>query len=118
MVSGKYIIAHELAHAHENYFRDRQLPGTLHQQTIFGAQQILLFQLADTCWSEYAVSRLSAAAYPDHGRLYERTFVAALRQFRERILTIKREWAKDQDYGKAWTRTPPDVMLCLGMRLT
>ncbi len=32
-VSGKYLIAHELAHAHEHYFRDKQLPGTLLQQT-------------------------------------------------------------------------------------
>ena len=112
-VSGKYIIAHELAHAHENYFRDRQLPGILLQHRLFGAQEILLFQTADTCWSEYAASNLSAAAYPEHGLLYERTFVAALRQFAERILVTKREWAKDQDYGKAWARIPSDVTAVL-----
>jgi hypothetical protein len=112
-VSGKYIIAHELAHAHETHFRDRQFQGTLLQPKIFGAKEILLYQIADTCWSEYVACNLSAPAYPDHGVLYERTFVAALRQFRERIFMTKREWAKDQDYGKAWTRISNDVMAVL-----
>jgi hypothetical protein len=112
-VSGKYIIAHELAHAHEHYFRDRQLPGTLLQQTIFGVKEILLFGIAENCWSEYAASSLSAEAYPDHGRLYEKTFIATLRQFRERILATKRQWQKDQDYERAWTRVPTDVTAVL-----
>lgn len=112
-VSGKYIIAHELAHVHEHYFRDRQLPGTLLQQTIFGVQEILLFQIADTCWSEYAASRLSATVSPDHGLLYERTFIAVLREFKDRIVSTKRQWAEDLDYDKAWTRIPTDVSAVL-----
>jgi hypothetical protein len=112
-VSGKYIIAHELAHAHEHYFRDKQLPGTLLQQTISGGKEIALFQIAENCWSEYAACIFSAKACPDHGLLYEKTFVAVLRQFRDRILATKRAWMADLDYGKAWNQLSNDITALL-----
>jgi hypothetical protein len=112
-VSGKYIIAHELAHAHEHYFRDKQLPHTLLQQTIFGGKEIELFQTAEICWAEYAACLLSAKASPEHGLLYEKTFVAVLRQFKDRILAAKRAWITDLDYGKAWGCISNDVSALL-----
>ena len=112
-VSGKYIIAHELAHVHETYFMDKLLPGLLLQQNIFGGQEIFLFATAESCWSEYAASAFSAPVCPDHGRLYETTFVAALPQLKERVLAAKREWVTDNDYYKVWKQISGDVTTVL-----
>ena len=103
-VSGKYFIAHELAHAHEHYFREKYLPGTLLQQPIFGAADIFLYDTADACWSEFAACYFSALAGPECGRLLEKTLVAALRGAKESILQAKREWLNDGDFVKVWVK--------------
>jgi hypothetical protein len=103
-ISGKYIIAHELAHSHEHYFRDNQIPGMLLQQQIFGADEIFLYDTADACWSEYAACYFSAPAGPEHVKLLEKTFVAALRGFSESIIQAKREWMEDKNFDKVWDR--------------
>lgn len=103
-VSGKYFIAHELAHAHEHYFRDKQLPGTLLQWRFFGGDEIFLYNTADSCWSEYAACYFSAPAGPECGRLLEKTLVATLRTTKESVLQAKREWLNDGDFFKVWDK--------------
>lgn len=112
-MSGKYFIAHELAHAHEHYFRDAQLPGTLLQQPIFGADEIFLYDTADACWSEYAACYFTAPAFPEHGQLLEKCFLSALRTAKESILEAKREWIHDKDFGKVWDRVAGVVVRLL-----
>lgn len=101
-MSGKYIIAHELAHVHEHYLRDKQLPGTLLQQIIYGADEVFLYVTAEACWSEYAACYFSAAMSPEHGILLEKTFISALGGLRSKILEAKRDWMSDKDFGKVW----------------
>jgi len=46
-VSGKYIVAHELAHVHEHCFRNRVLPNTLLNFRIPKAENAFLYNVAD-----------------------------------------------------------------------
>jgi hypothetical protein len=101
-VSGKYIIAHELSHAHEHYFRDKVLPNTLLQQRISDADEIVLFEAADACWGEYAACYFSAPIHPHQAKLYEMTLVYVVREATERIVQAKRQWMADRDIGKMW----------------
>jgi hypothetical protein len=103
-VSGKYIIGHELSHVHEHYFRDRGLPDVLLNTTITKADEAVLFDTADNCWSEYAACCLSATLNPEQMKLFEMPVVSLLRKAKDEIRGAKRDWVRDRDFGKVWKR--------------
>jgi hypothetical protein len=103
-VSGKYIIAHELSHVHENYFRDLALPNILLKTKITKPDEAVLFETADSCWSEYAACHLSAAVNPDHAKFYEVTVLDLLGKARNEIIGAKRDWIVDRVFAKVWQR--------------
>jgi hypothetical protein len=106
-VSGKYIVAHELAHVHEHYIRDKVLPNTFLRQLIPEPDEAFLFDVADACWSEYAACTFSAAIHPAQASLYEITFVAVLRLAKDKITQAKKQWMIDGDFAKVWQRVAP-----------
>ncbi len=103
-VSGKYIVAHELSHVHEHYFRDRVLPNTLLKVALMKPDEAVLFDAADTCWGEYAACFFSASAHPEQAKLYEMTIVELLRKARQEIIEAKKEWRVNHEIGKLWQR--------------
>ena len=103
-VSGKYIIAHELSHVHEHYFRDRQLPNTLLNVKITKPDEAVLFEAADACWGEYAACYFSAPVHPEQAKLFEMTIVSSLKHAKEKIIEAKRQWYVDRDFAKVWQR--------------
>jgi len=111
-VSGKYIIAHELSHAHEHYFRDKVVPNTVLQHQISAADEIVLFETADTCWGEYAACYFSAPIHPEQAKLFEITFVDVLKGAKGQIIQAKRQWIIDRDFGKVWQQIA-NVVGCL-----
>lgn len=64
-VSGRYILAHELAHAHEHYWRNKGIPNVLLQHTISAADGRVLYEIAEACWGEYVACFFSASIHPD-----------------------------------------------------
>lgn len=103
-VSGKYIIAHELSHVHENFFRNRALPNTLLALKIVQPDEAFLFEVADACWGEYVACYLSASVHPEQGKLYEVTLVDLLEKAKNEILGAKKKWMNDHDFADAWRR--------------
>jgi hypothetical protein len=103
-VSGKYIIAHELSHAHEHYFRDRALPNTLLNIKITKPDDAVLFETADACWGEYAACYFSAPIHADQAKLFELAVVPLLRKAKDDIVDAKRDWISNRDFGKVWQR--------------
>lgn len=103
-VSGKYIIGHELSHAHEHYFRDRVLPNTLLNIKITKPDDAVLFETADACWGEYAACYFSAPIHADQARLFELAVVPLLRKAKDEIVDAKRDWISNRDFGKVWQR--------------
>jgi hypothetical protein len=101
-VSGKYIIAHELSHVHEHFFRDRQLPNTLLNIKIAKPDEAVLFEAAEVCWGEYAACYFSAPIHPEQAKLFEMAVVSSLRDAKERIIQAKRQWNVDRDFAKVW----------------
>jgi hypothetical protein len=103
-VSAKYIVAHELSHAHEHYFRDRQLPHTLLNMKITKSDEAILFEAADLCWGEYAACYFSAPVHPDQAKLFEMTVLSSLKDARQKIVDAKRQWLTDRDFAAAWQK--------------
>lgn len=103
-VSGKYIIAHELSHAHEHYFRDRQLPNTLLNVKITKPDEAVLFESADACWGEYAACYFSAPVHPDQAKLFEMTILSSLTDARQKIIEAKRQWLTDRNFAAVWQK--------------
>lgn len=101
-VSGKYIIAHELAHVHEHYFRDRQLPNTLLNVKITEPDEAVLFESAYACWGEYVACYFSAPVHADQAQLFEMTAVSLLKDAKTKIIEAKRQWLVDRDFAKVW----------------
>ena len=88
-VSGKYIVAHELAHVHEHYLRNRVLPDTLLKVRIPRADEAFLYDLADTCWGEYVACYFSAPVHRDQGKLFEMPLLKLLPKAKEDIIAAK-----------------------------
>jgi hypothetical protein len=103
-VSGKYIIAHELSHVHEHYFRDRVLPNILLNVNIAQSDEAVLFEAADDCWSEYAACYFSAPINANHVKLFEMPVLDLLRKAKDEIIGAKRAWIGDRDFAKVWER--------------
>lgn len=103
-VCGKYIIAHELSHVHEHYFRDCKLPKTLLNMKITKPDEAVLFEAADACWGEYAACYFSAPVHPEQARLFEITVVSLLKDAKDKIIEAKRDWRADRDFAKVWQR--------------
>lgn len=104
-VNGKYIIAHELAHIHEHYFRNRVLPSTLLNIRIPKRDEAFLYDLADTCWGEYVACLFTAPVHPEQSKLFEMPLLALLPQAEDEIVAAKKDWLLDRDTGKFWQRT-------------
>jgi hypothetical protein len=98
-VSGKYIVAHELAHVHEHFCRDQILPKTLLEPFSNSRDPVILFQMAEACWCEYVACLLSAPIWPQQAKLYEMTIVDMLQVVRARIIAAKLKWIQDQNFG-------------------
>jgi hypothetical protein len=101
-VSGKYILAHELAHVHEHYFRNRVLPDTLLTIRIPKRDEAFLYDLADTCWGEYVACLFSASVHPEQGKLFEMPLLDLLPKAQDEIVAAKRAWLLDRNMGKFW----------------
>lgn len=112
-VSGKYIIAHELAHAHEHYFRDRKLPNTLLNAKITKPDDAVLFESADACWGEYAACYFSAPVHPDQAKLFEMMVLSSLKDARQKIVEAKRQWLRDRDFPAVWRTISPIALSLL-----
>jgi hypothetical protein len=112
-VSGKYIVAHELSHAHEHYFRDRQLPNTLLNVKITKSDEAVLFEAADACWGEYAACYFSAPVHPDQAKLFEMTVLSLLTDARQKIVEAKRQWLTDRNFTAAWQKISAIILALL-----
>lgn len=108
-VNGKYIIAHELAHVHEHYFRNRVLPNTLLKVRIPKRDEAFLYDLADTCWGEYMACFFSAPVHPEQAKLFEMPLLALLPKARGEIIAAKKDWLVDHDIEKIWQRAGTTV---------
>lgn len=98
-VNGKYVVAHELGHVHEHYYRDQILPNTLLQPFDDSRDPIFLFEIAESCWCEYVACFFSAPIWPQQAQLYEMTVIEMLQVVRKRIIAAKLKWADDQDFA-------------------
>jgi hypothetical protein len=112
-VSGKYIVAHELSHVHEHYFRDRLLPNILLKVKIAKADDAVLFDVADTCWGEYAACLFSAPIHPEQTKLYEMPLIDLLGKAKNEIIEAKKEWLVNHEVGKLWQRAGTIVLSLL-----
>jgi len=99
-VSGKYIVAHELAHIHEHYFRNLLLPDTLLNIRIPKRDEAFLYDLADTCWGEYVACLFTAQVHPEQATLFEMPLLDLLPKAKDEILTAKKDWLLDRDIEK------------------
>jgi hypothetical protein len=104
-VSGKYIVAHELGHVNEHHFRNRALPNTLLKVGIPEADEAFLYDLADTCWSEYIACLFSAPVHPEQAKLFQMPLLSLLSKAKDEILIAKKDWLLDRDIGKFWQRS-------------
>jgi hypothetical protein len=109
-VNGKYIVAHELAHVHEHYFRDRVLPNTLLRIRIPKADEAFLYDLADTCWSEYVACFISSSVHPEQVELLQMPLLSLLPNATSEIVAAKNEWLLERNIGKLWQRA--GAMVC------
>lgn len=108
-VNGKYIVAHELSHVHEHFFRNRVLPNTLLKLRIPKRDEAFLYDLADTCWGEYVACYFSAPVDLGQVRLYEMPLATLLPKAKDEIISAKCEWLLDRDMGKFWQRAGTTV---------
>jgi hypothetical protein len=99
-VSGKYVIAHELAHIHEHYFRNRVLPNTLLNIRIPKRDEAFLYDLADMCWGEYVACLFSAPVHPEQTKLFEMPLLELLPKVKNEIVAAKKDWLVERDIGK------------------
>lgn len=74
-----HTIAHELGHVHDLAFRDKAMPNVILKHNISDWDDYCLFDIADTCWQEYAACRLSAQFGSDPADGYQEVFLNHLR---------------------------------------
>jgi hypothetical protein len=91
-ISGRYIIAHELAHVQEHYIRDQVLPNTLLKRVDAAPDAAVLFCIAEAMWTEYVACFLSAPIYPEQASVFESTVVVALERVTQSIIAAKMIW--------------------------
>jgi hypothetical protein len=55
--------------------------------------------MIEASWCEYVACCISAPAYPEQVKAYERVLVNLLGLFRERVIRAKMQWLQDRDFG-------------------
>ena len=72
------IIAHECGHVQVNAQVEQHVPDARLGAIIEDYERAVLFQIAEICWDEYAVCRLSAPFAPQQNRQHSATMAAVL----------------------------------------
>lgn len=72
------IIAHECGHVQVNAYLEDRVPDARLGARIGDFERAVLFQIAEICWGEYAVCRLSARFAPQQNRQHAETVAAVL----------------------------------------
>lgn len=72
------IIAHECGHVQVNAQLEKQIPHARLGARIEDFERAVLFQIAEICWDEYAVCRLSAPFAPRQNQQHAETVAAVL----------------------------------------
>lgn len=101
-ISGKYVIAHELAHVEDHDARDEILPNTLLRPVDKARDAAVLFSVAEKIWTEYVACCLSAPIYPDQARLFESNVVNVLKPAKQLIISAIVKLHLDKDWRAAY----------------
>lgn len=78
------IIAHECGHVQVNAHMEERVPDARLGAKIADFERAVLFQIAEICWDEYAVCRLTARLAPRQNEQHADTVVAVTPQARAR----------------------------------
>ena len=93
-------LAHECGHIHDLEMLEKACPG-FGMKAQLPRRKAILFQMAQSCWSEYAACRLSAAWTPDEQTGWsEETFCSSCGRVRERGNAAIRSYNIDSDITK------------------
>ncbi|MBB5408596.1 hypothetical protein HDG34_002533 [Paraburkholderia sp. HC6.4b] len=78
-----HLLAHECAHVDATHQFDKAFPGILLQSRASNVHQTLRWRIIQSCWDEYAATRLSRDIGRNPVHEYEETFIQALGETRE-----------------------------------
>jgi hypothetical protein len=81
-VIARYVVVHELAHAHDLTVKSASIEAILVKTPRDLFTPPVFWQIAEIVWNEYAASRLSATENPDMQQTMDQMLVMALRQIK------------------------------------
>ena len=95
-----HVLAHESAHVEVTAAFAAAFPDVLLEHRLTDLPSAIRWSAANSCWDEYAASRISAPFGADRLANYEETFVAALQETRERVNQHIREYRVHGDHRR------------------